>query len=41
MANILIGIGIISVVVSLGLMSNSIAEQMVDKEFNERNKSND
>jgi len=41
MANILIGIGIISVVVSLGLISNGIAEQMADKEFNERDKSKD
>jgi hypothetical protein len=39
MINVLIGIGIILVVVSLGLISNAIAEQLADKEFKERNKS--
>lgn len=39
MINVLIGIGIISVVVSLGLISNGIAEQIADKKFKEQDKS--
>jgi len=39
MINVLIGIGIISVVVSLGFISNGIAEQIADKKFKERDKS--
>jgi len=39
MINVLIGIGIISVVESLGLISNAIAEQLADKKFKEQDKS--
>jgi len=40
MINVLIGIGIISVVISvLIFLSNGIAEQLADKKFKERDKS--